>query len=223
MYVSEDFMKKGIDPPTSFDQIPSYREILEGYSDAEMLETRIEAINKLAVVPGAPVIQVAEGISQERHNRRIFAISRNVSFDFPSPKPTGDSPEGGRFAIVVETNGSDVNSTWISESEAQVILDQIEGFDPATQPLAFKYLLPVRTSSADKFDKSVREFESADQNPSDGSAEVRSNETARKTDDDTYSGTSLWLQWLAIGFPLLALLVWVIVSLNRRKVKAKDR
>ncbi len=146
-FLWEDFLNKGSDLPSSFDDIQSYRDVLETYSNPRTLVGTIGIINRLAIVPDAPVIQAGEGISRERQNRRLFAISRSMSFDYPSPEPTGDLPKGGRFAIVITPDGSDALPYWISESEARLILRQIDGFDPAKQPLAFEDLIQVANKS----------------------------------------------------------------------------
>jgi hypothetical protein len=94
--------------------------------------------NSLAGVPGTPILK-ADGVKVRYPGFRLYAISRIPNFErayTPEGKKTG-----GRYAVLFkEQNGNPVimEIPWIIESEAQIILQQIGGFDPKKAPFVFE-------------------------------------------------------------------------------------
>ena len=99
---------------------------------------KLVLFNTLAGVPGMPLLKL-DGERIKYPGFRLYAISRVPNFD------NAFTPEGkrvgGRFAILFkEENGKSINLEipWIVESEAQIILQQIGGFDPKKAPFVFE-------------------------------------------------------------------------------------
>ncbi len=99
---------------------------------------KLVIFNSLADVPGTPLIK-ADGVKIRYPGFRLYAISRIPNFErayTPKGKKTG-----GRYAVLFkEQNGNPVimEIPWIVESEVQIILQQIGGFDPKKHPLYLK-------------------------------------------------------------------------------------
>ncbi len=94
--------------------------------------------NSLAGVPGTPLIK-ADGVKIRYPGFRLYAISRIPNFE-RAYTPEGRKT-GGRYAVLFkEQNGNPVimEIPWIVESEAQIILQQIGGFDPKKAPFVFE-------------------------------------------------------------------------------------
>ena len=94
--------------------------------------------NSLAGVPGTPLIK-ADGVKIRYPGFRLYAISRIPNFE-RAYTPEGEKT-GGRYAVLFkEQNGNPVimEIPWIVESEAQIILQQIGGFDPKKEPFVFE-------------------------------------------------------------------------------------
>jgi hypothetical protein len=132
MSLKDDFIDQGKSLPASFEDFPMLKSSVEKYPGI------LKHLNTLAIVPNAPIIGEELGISRSRSGRKIFAISRNVSFDYAKNKYSSDPVKGGRYIVAIESPSQDYPGSWISEPEAQIIFKQLKGFDPAKQPLAFQ-------------------------------------------------------------------------------------
>lgn len=132
MSLKDDFIDQGKSLPASFEDFPMLKSSVEKYPGI------LKHLNTLAIVPNAPIIGEELGISRSLSGRRIFAISRNVSFDYAKNKYSSDPVKGGRYIVAIESPSQDYPGSWISEPEAQIIFKQLKGFDPAKQPLAFQ-------------------------------------------------------------------------------------
>lgn len=126
---------KGI--PTAWEEFEAI-EMMKSGSMALQLR-RAKAINSFALVPGAPMIESDAGIPREYAGYRLVFISRAES----QTKLAGN----GRCALLADPRGQNSKqfraySVFFSEEVTQIILNQIEGFDPIKQPLAFEDLSP---------------------------------------------------------------------------------
>jgi hypothetical protein len=118
-------------PPNSLEDVALLREV------AESSPWIIKKINTVALVPGAPVIQPAPGISSKYQGKRFFAVGRTTNSDYA--RGSEDSPkEPGRYFIFFEKDGMSGDAHWIPESQIQAMLKQVKGFDPTKQPLVFQ-------------------------------------------------------------------------------------
>ena len=129
MCIYDDFLSANKELPTTFDNIPTLRE----WVDRD--KSLVSFVNRLAIVPNSRTIRPIQGVSNKFANYRLFAISRNNSFDKVLSSEGADKESGGRHSILIKEG--DMRVMWIPESQAQLILNQIKGFDPAAQPLAF--------------------------------------------------------------------------------------
>ena len=121
--------------PSSWDEIEPIAEIRKMDPRGSLYTMR--TINSFSLVPGAPVIIKEPGISREHYGKRLFLISREEEpVQFNSP---------GRCVVLVDPKSIDATalrtySYFIPEASAQLILGQIEGFDPKKTPVAFENL-----------------------------------------------------------------------------------
>lgn len=121
--------------PSSWDEIEPVLEIRK--MDPRGLLYTMKTINSFALVPGAPVISKEPGISREYYGKRLFLISR-------AEEPV-QSHSPGRCVVLIDPEGIDAKalrtySYFIPEASAQLILGQIEGFDPKKTSVAFENL-----------------------------------------------------------------------------------
>jgi len=121
-----DYLQVSKDLPISFEEIPMVRQ------QAKNNPNYIKNLNHLAIVPGTPVINSADGIPSRHFNLRLFAIGRTPDLE---PKKLG------RIVVWITEDGSGSMPDWVPEPEAQIILKQLKGFDPAKQPLVFQDLV----------------------------------------------------------------------------------
>lgn len=100
--------------------------------------SKLVFFNSLACVPGTPLLK-ADGVKVKYPGFRLYAISRIPNFErafTPEAKETG-----GRYTILFkEEIGKPIimEIPWMVESEAQIILQQIGGFDPKKVPFVFE-------------------------------------------------------------------------------------
>lgn len=138
----DDFLIPGKPLPSSFDEMPLVRQLMENSP------SQIALINTLAIVPNTHEIESGQGILRDRWGRRLFAISRTWNYDYSKEGANKRSPmDGGRFAIMISPDQSSAAPSWIPEPEARLILQQVDGFDPAKQPLSF---LDLAQAAAEK-------------------------------------------------------------------------
>lgn len=133
--ILDELLSAGKDLPNTWDQIPIIGDMKEKISTQNL--STLEHINLLALVPGAPLIYASPGISPDNLNQKLVAISRTAEVHLPGSKIENRDLTKGRYIILVSADQTTINSRWILESEAQQILEQIEGFDPIKQPFAF--------------------------------------------------------------------------------------
>lgn len=126
-----EYLKQGRSLPDSLNRLEGFRE----YRRGDLWALRIA--NSMAVVPGAPVIRLEQGISRDRVGPKLFAIGRYESFDYGDPADKGVSGRGGRHSIWIAEDGITAITNWIPEPEVRLILDQVGNFEPAAQPLPF--------------------------------------------------------------------------------------
>lgn len=123
--------------PASWDDFEKVRVMKKGTIKHQLFTAK--AINSFALVPGAPVIEHQAGIPHEYPGYRLVFISREAG----KSKSSGI----GRCALLADPEGQNskqfkVYAVFFPENLAQIILKQIDGFDPSKQPLAFEDLSP---------------------------------------------------------------------------------
>jgi hypothetical protein len=123
--LATDYIEKKVALPKSFEDISSIQQLALGHP------IYIKHLNTLTIVPEAPLIQRKTGSLNGSYAHRLFAIAR---------KPD-DLPKIGRQVILIRQEDLGCITAWIPESEAQFILNQLKGFDPEKQPLAFQDLV----------------------------------------------------------------------------------
>ena len=180
--LTTDYIEKQAALPKSFEEILSVQQLALGHPKY------IENLNRLTIVPEAPLIQRKTGALNGSYAHWLFAIARRADDDLPKI---------GRRVILIRQEDLGCITAWIPESEAQFILKQIKGFDPEKQPLAFQDLLQggIKTSPAQ------RDLNS-NQNPGVHSQIPHSPESpgviSNSKDRDEY----FWL-WIVVGISLL--------------------
>ena len=118
-----EILSQGKDLPSSWEDIPSFRDMKENLS-AQNLDT-LGQINSLVLVPNSPVIQPEPGIVESRLNHKLFAIGRIGNLYDQKSTSNNESPDKGRYAILVTLDNSQISSSWLLEPEVQIILKQI--------------------------------------------------------------------------------------------------
>ena len=201
MCVYDDFTSANKGLPITFDSIPSLREWVN--RDKSI----VSFVNRLAIVPGSPMIRLEQGILNKFGNYKLFAISRNNSFDKVLSSEGDDKESGGRHSILIKDG--DMRAMWIPESQAQLILNQIKGFDPTAQPLAFAGL--PQTSNKIKEGDPVRQPETAEAQKS------RTLPTVKKRHEPAESTTLPW--WLA-ACSISLLLIFTFAAFRILKSKS---
>lgn len=194
MCVFDDFLREKKDLPKSFDDIPSLREWV-------IKETAIASlVNDLAIVPTTPLIHAEQGISNKFTKYKLFAISRGRSFDTVISSEGSDRAIGGRHSILIDEKNSDIFSMWIPENQAQIILKQINDFDPTKQPLAFQGLTQNNTMHSDE------SIQPKQQSTPQGNSKFKS-----------ISGSlrELKLLWILGGCILIIAVVWFVMRIRR--------
>lgn len=160
---------------------------------------RAKTINSLALVPGAPIIKSQLGIPREYSGWRLFLISRDKNFT----KTSGD----GRYAILIKPEELDSKSMrtysyFIPEETAQIILKQINGFDPQKQPLAFENIDQLEQNKKSRQDQSTQEIRK----------HLRQKGELGPDDEILpQHHKSMWWNnglWIAAGISLFVFLIW---------------
>jgi hypothetical protein len=126
------FIVSGKDLPMTWDEFEEIGLIKK--NSLERQSFKIKSINSFSLVPNTPLIRDQLGISHQYSGLRLFLISRRGI----ATKSSGV----GRCAILIGPNGAGSEalrtySYFIPEETSKLILDQINGFDPLKQPLAF--------------------------------------------------------------------------------------
>lgn len=153
----DELLSEGKDLPASWDEIPIINHMKRNASTQNL--SVIEHINALALVPGTPLIRSESGISPDRSNKKLFAISRDAGRHAAKPNADDEPTDTGRYAIFVAKDNRKTESIWIPELEAQLILKQIEGFDPGKQPRAFENVEQIARDKQAEQEKLNDEFE----------------------------------------------------------------
>ena len=199
----DEFLSEGKKLPSSWDDIPSFRNMKKSISTQNL--NTLEHINALALVPNAPAIQAGLGISLNHSDRKLFAISRTAEFHLPKSKSNNQSADKGRYAIFVTFDNSQISSSWLLEPEVEIVLKQINDFDPAKQPLAFENLDQLARDKKARQDQSTQEIrEHLRKTGKRGSDDqiIPSAQHSKRRDFHT-------LAWIAGGFMIVAFLVWI--------------
>ncbi len=201
MIVWDEVIREGHTLPESWDEIPGIGRIRNDPS--VMNPSELAIINTLAIVPHAPEIVPEPGISRDHSERRLFVIGRKSSFDHAPSDHNFDPLKGGRFAILVAPDASDIVATWIPEPEARIILKQIEGFDPSAQSLAFKNIAQLEFEKEERHQRLMKD--------------ARKNLIARPSRWNIVKVSASALSaWIAGGVVVFFLLVWLVARKFQR-------
>ena len=133
--IMDDYVTYNKKLPNSWADIQMIRDMQTNISNENPRQLKV--INMLSIVPNAPVLYEAPGISKRLQNMKLFAISRSDSVDPVFSKGSTDIEKVGRYLILASMDMSDIVVNWVTEAEAQAVLGQLKGFDPVKQPLAF--------------------------------------------------------------------------------------
>ncbi len=129
------FIEEGEDIPSDPREWPMVQRHLSqpGYSARSVLNF-MRVMNNLVLVPEYPVIPDFSGSGDmAKHNgSRLIAISRKSHNEMERLDKSR-----GRYVIFQTNDPPSVWTTWIKESDAQIILRNIDDFDPAKAPLLF--------------------------------------------------------------------------------------
>ena len=110
-------------------------------------------MNKLALVPGYPVISGLEGTGARDHNgSRLIAVSRN---------PVLIDDRAGRYVILQTFDPDSVWATWIAEEHILRIFKTLNEFDPVGEPLLFPEVekrKEAERSAKEREDKLLKEM-----------------------------------------------------------------
>lgn len=133
MEIEWDFLDLGKEIPTSWGELQGVKMLREGSLNQSVKGLSI--YNKFAIVPEAPEIRDTSGIPKEYVGMHLFLIQRQT-------EPPGIYTYAGRAAILIGPKTADpkdrrIMATFLQEKVAQIMISQIEGFDPKNQPLAF--------------------------------------------------------------------------------------
>ena len=155
----DEFVSSGKALPNAWEEIQLIADMRR--KSGEQNPDLLMKINTLAIVPGGPAIGESQRIRRDRWNNNIFAISRTELFD----NAKDPSVQGGRFALIVKPDKSEIATHWLPETEAKEILAQLKGFEPAKQPLAFESaaeLVRIERESRDALVKDFRKLSAGD-------------------------------------------------------------
>jgi hypothetical protein len=111
---------------------------IEQYALRSKAPGELVLFNTLAGVPGTPIIK-SDGVKVKYTGFRLYAISRIPNFE--RAHTPGAKKSGGRFAVLFKEENGEVThmeTPWIVEPEAQLILKQIGGFEPSKAPFVFE-------------------------------------------------------------------------------------
>lgn len=198
-----ELLSEGRDLPSSWEEIPSFRDKQNNL--LEQNASLLRQINSFAIVPNSQLIQSEQGVSRERSNHRLFAISRDT--DVYDRNLNDLESDRGRYVILVTPDHSEIRSSWIKEAEAQTILNQIKDFDPKQQPVAFPQVDRLENERKSKQDQLVREVnEHVERLVPGTSADIK---TPVNQHPDR-RGFSLWLPVIGSGAVSL-FLIWMIL------------
>jgi hypothetical protein len=159
--MSINAMLEGKSIPTSWDDFIEISWMKSGKS--ERSSGYIKRVNSFALVPGMPIIQPQQGISEEYVGKKLYAISRHINYTKYATQ--------GKCLILVQLDPTNTNfisagAYFIPVPVAQLILKQMNGFDPESQPLAFddNFIYNNRaTIKGDALDEAIEEIESSKQ------------------------------------------------------------
>lgn len=136
LIIWNDYLREGKELPVSWKEIPTLKEMVADQSVRHA--DAFKVLNSMAIVPGAPIIFAEPGVSTIFSGRRLFAIAKKWDFENSKPGLSSDPLDGGRNAILITADGSDVISNWIPEGQARLILKRLNDFKPEEQPPEFK-------------------------------------------------------------------------------------
>ena len=119
--------------PKNWDEVGMVNELKSNAGKESIAAFKI--INSLALVPGGYLLE--EGAPREFQGYKIILISRDANSD-NLDSGTSENIENGRYLILVDEKNKTARSLWLVESKIQKILSAMDGFDPASSPLAFE-------------------------------------------------------------------------------------
>lgn len=216
--------QKGL--PDSWDDFIGVVAVKKGQLELESF--RVKAINSFALVPGAPVIQTQKGIPREYQGYRLVLISREENIT--------ERAGTGRCALFADPGGQNskqfpVYSAFIPEETAKLILSQIRGYDPKTQPVAFddEFIFHNRKRIRGAYlDDKIRRLEASRGTPVDESAEAAPIRASKRKHEvlQRQGSPSVMIgrivekrwPWIVGGamLVLLALLAWIMTRMRSR-------
>lgn len=140
--------------PNTWDDFEMIRVMKKGTMKHQLFSAK--TINSFALVPGAPEIKPQTGIPYEYPGYRLVFISREGG----RSKSSGI----GRYALLADPGGKNskqfpVYSVFFPENLAQIIIKQIDGFNPKNQPLAFDDLTPFEREDKEFRKNNFRGFD----------------------------------------------------------------
>jgi hypothetical protein len=200
MSLAVEFLHEGKPFPRSFDEMQLLREMV-----ARDPETS-RSINGMVIVPDIPKISDQNGISYVRSGRRLFAISRKAVAH------SENKDELGRYSVWISKNEKDVIPDWMPEAEAQLVLDQLEDFEPESQPMAFVEAEEKIREKKQRIEMIRNETREAYERTEKRSPRLRSND-----DSDSDEGESIRVWWFVAGIGLLVFLSWRVFQASKRK------
>lgn len=174
----------------------------------------LKSINSFALVPHSPVIKENKGIPTEFSGKRLFLISRY--------KIHTASSDQGRCVILIYPSANESDKIisaayFIPEITAQLILNQIPGFDPTKQPLAFddNFLLENKNKfQGNHLDSTIRAIEK-DKHAEAISAIPQQSDTVHQKDKDSIQKNLQKIQAAKEDNPLLKdFMTWVVIGVS---------
>lgn len=200
----DEFVSSGKALPDAWEEIQLIADMRR--KSGEQNPDLLVKINTLAIVPGGPAIGESQRIRRDRWNSNIFAISRTELFD----NAKDPSVEGGRFALIVKPDKSEIATHWLPETEAREILGQLEGFDPAKQPLAFENAGELVRIERKARDALVKDFRS--QLARDKGSASQTHARGFEKDGSPFHSFYLWL----IAALMISSAIVVVVAMRRK-------
>lgn len=205
MSLQSEFLGKGHKLPVSLGDLDLLQEIVSR-------DPRYgELLNRMAVVPDAPVVMNAEGIRRDHVAMRIFAIERETNSDY-APHSEAGTPQVGRYSLWISQDGNYAAPAWILETEAQAIFNQLEGFDPSSQPLAFPDA--ERRAREKKRENLSEKSETEERYKKNLENRVRDKLKGIEIGSGARPATPTWLTWLGALIAFLAACMWFFRSSN---------
>jgi len=189
--IGDRFIKSGLDFPVAWDDFEFVMELKNRKHGFRPNESRV--INRLTLVPGAPLIEKDFGLNEQYTGYQLLAISRRPSLDYSDAR----SPTG-RYVILASRERKQAWATWISDDQAEKVLNELKKFDPLAQPLAFPNI------AEDRRDADVRDKNSISVNLSrPKSRDIPQGSPGGQLPNSRTVAGNVWMIWCIIGITLV--------------------